>query len=136
MRQRARRAALAAAVGFGLAGCVAVGRPPSPPTGLMWAFFTDADLVLGPRAMVYTRSLVACETERRRRIENAPCVQVAVGPGNDYYALALPGEFDASLPDGAIGTTDRDRCGRFLATNLRTFWRAGDCQPIGVKRVP
>lgn len=136
MMRRARRAALAAAVGLGIAGCVTIGRPSSPPTGLTWAFFTDADIVLGPRALVYTRSLVACETERRRRIENAPCVQVVVGPGTDYYALGLPSEFDASLPDGAIGALDRDRCGRFLATFIRTYKRVGDCEPIGVRRVP
>ncbi|HEU4367127.1 MAG TPA: hypothetical protein VFV05_02730 [Methylomirabilota bacterium] len=119
-----------------VAGCVTLERPPSPPTGSMWAFFTDTDVVLGPRALVYTSSLVACETERRRRVENSPCVQVVVGPGTDYYALGLPSEFHVSLPDGAIGAIEYDRCGMLQATFIRAYRVVGRCQPIGVKRAP
>lgn len=118
------------------AGCLTLERPPAPPAGVMWAFFTDTDVVLGPRALVYTRSQVACETERRRRVENAPCVQVVVGLGADYYAMGLPSEFNASLPDGAIGATDRDRCERRQTDLVRTYRFLGECQPIGVKRTP
>jgi hypothetical protein len=102
----------------------------------MWAFFTDSETVLGPRALVYTRSEVACERERRQRLETPPCVQVVVGPGTDYYALGLPSEFDASLPDGAIGATDRDRCGRYRALYMLRYSQVGECEPIGVKRAP
>jgi hypothetical protein len=42
-------------------------RPRSPAVGTVWAFFTDGEVVLGPRALVYTRSQVACEEERLRR---------------------------------------------------------------------
>jgi hypothetical protein len=102
----------------------------------MWAFFTDSDLVLGPRALVYTRSQVACEQERFSRRQAVPCAQVVVGPGTDYYVLALPSEFDASLPDGAIGATDRERCDRFRSLYMLRYTLVGDCEPVGVKLAP
>src|SRR5688572_19053600 len=122
---------------LGVTGCSAIelARPRSPSAGTMWAFFTDSDLVLGPGALLYTRSQVACEQERRGRFHAPPCVQVIVGPGADYYVLALPSEFDASLPDGAIGATDRERCGRFRALHMLQHALVGDCQPVGVKLV-
>jgi hypothetical protein len=132
------RSAALAGVLLGITGCATLERtrPPSPPTGVVWGFFTDLDLVLGPRALVYTRSRVACESERLRRSDKPPCVQLVVGAGTDYYALGLPREFDASLPDGAIGATDRDRCGRYRALYTRGYSVVGECEPIGVQRAP
>jgi hypothetical protein len=120
-----------------LAGCAGIemARPPSPRMGAMWALFTDDDIVLGPRAMLYTRSQVACEQERLRRLERA-CVPVTIGPGSDYYALGFPQELDIQFPDGAIGSTDRDRCGRFRALHMSQYRLVGDCEPIGVTRAP
>ena len=117
------------------AGCATAGGLP-PPTGAMWAFFTDTELTLGPRAVVYTISRVACETERQRRAEPAPCVAVTVGPGTGYHAIALPSQFDASLPGGGIGTLDRDRCERLRMDLFRAFSAMGDCRPVAVTRLP
>jgi hypothetical protein len=136
MRQLARSVVLSATL-LAIAGCATIGPPPTPATGRMWAYFSDSDITLGPRAIIYTRSRVSCEMERRRQIENPPaCVEIVVGPGTDYYALALPIELDAALPDGAIGSTERRRCEQQQATYIRTYRLVGDCQPIGVKRVP
>jgi hypothetical protein len=117
-------------------GCATVGPP--LPTGSMWAFFTDADLMLGPRAVIYTTSQVACETERRRRVEySAACVQVVVSPGTGYYAVSLPSNVDVSLPGGAtFGTVDRERCERLRTALFRTYNAMGDCEPVAVKRAP
>lgn len=135
MMQRARRARLVGVL-LGITGCATLefgrARPPSPPTGSMWAFFTDSEVVLGPRALIYTKSQVACERERLLRSDK-PCVQVVVGPGSNYYALGLPSEFDASLPDGAMGSTDRDRCGQFRTLRMLRYSQVGECEPIGVK---
>jgi hypothetical protein len=125
------RAALVAVL---LAGC-ATAEPP-PPTGSMWAFFTDSEVTLGPRAVVYTISQVACEIERRRRAAPASCVRVIVSPGSGYHAIALPIQFDASLPGGGIGTLDRDRCERLRMDLFRTFSAMGDCRPVAVTPVP
>jgi hypothetical protein len=134
--QCARAAALVGML-VGIAACAGIERArlSSPPTGPMWALFTDFELVLGPRALIYTRSRVSCEKERLQRNEK-PCVQVLVGEGTDYFALGLPPEFDASLPDGAIGSTDRDRCGRFRSLHMLRYSLVGECEPIGVKRAP
>jgi hypothetical protein len=136
MRRRTPRATLLVLI-LGLVGCSAIelARPRSPSNGTMWALFTDAELVLGPRALVYTRSQVACEQERLRR-NAGPCVLVVIGPGTDYHALALPSEFDASLPDGAIAATERERCGRFRALYMHEYRLVGDCEPVGVKFAP
>jgi hypothetical protein len=133
-----RRSARLLAAVLGVAGCAHVGLAPqpSPPSGPAWAFFTDRDLTLGPNALVYTRSLVACEQERLRRFETNRCVQVTVGPGTDYYALGLPTELDTSLPDGAIGAVTRERCEQFRALHMIQYSRVGDCEPIGVKTTP
>jgi hypothetical protein len=118
-----------------LAGC-ATGTLP-PPTGVMWAFFTDTDLTMGPGAVTYTSSQVACEAERQRRLPPpAPCVQVVVGPGSGYYAIALPSQFDTTLPGGGVGTRDRDRCERVRMDLFRAFSAMGDCQPVAVRRGP
>jgi hypothetical protein len=109
-------------------------RSTTPPTGPMWAYFTDRELTLGPRAIVYTRSQVSCEKERLARNIFSACVAVIVGPGDDYYAVGLPKEFDATLPDGAIGATERDRCVRYRALNLLQYHYVGECEPIGVRR--
>jgi hypothetical protein len=123
------------AVLLGIAGCATVGRP--PPTGPMWAFFTDADTMLGPRAVIYTTSPVACETERRRRIgSSTACVRVVVSAGTGYYAVEVPSQFNASLADGGIGTIDRDRCERLRANLFRAYSGMGDCQAVAVQRVP
>ena len=117
------------------AGCTTVGFPPA--TGSMWAFFTDADLMLGPRAVIYTTSQVACETERRRRNEYAECARVVVSPGTGYYAVSLPGNLDASLPGGVtFGTVDQVRCERLRTSLFRTYNAMGDCEPVAVKRSP
>jgi hypothetical protein len=121
-------------------GCTTLGvertRLTSPPTGAMWAYFTDRELTLGPRALVYTRSQVSCEKERLARNIYSPCVSVIIGPGSDYYAIGLPKEFDATLPDGAIGARDHDHCVRHRALNLLQYHNVGECEPIGVKRAP
>jgi hypothetical protein len=130
------RTSLVVLLMLGVAGCsgIQLARPRTPPTGLMWAFFTDSDVVLGPGAITYTRSQVACERRRYQRPDDPPCVQVVVGPGSDYYVLALPSEFDVALPDGAIGGTDRDRCGRFRTLHFLRHTLVGECEPIGVRR--
>lgn len=132
MRDRVGVPALLAAVLF--AGCATAGLP--PPTGAMWAFFTSDELQLGPRAVVYTTSQVACETERQRRATPTPCVRVTVGPGSGYYAMALPSQFDATLPGGGIGTLQRERCERLRMDLFRAFNALGDCQPVAVTREP
>jgi hypothetical protein len=121
------------AVLLAVAGCAPVVRP--LPTGSVWAFFTDTDLTLGPRAVIYTMSYVACETERQRRIgsTSSACVSVVVGPGTGYYAIALPSQFDATLPGGAIGTTDRTRCEQVRMDLFRAYSAMGDCEPVSVK---
>lgn len=117
-----------------LAGC-ATGAAVPPPLGSMWAFFSDADLVMGPGAMTYTISQVACETERQRRLPVPPaCVAVVVSPGTGYYAIALPSQFDATLPGGGVGTRDRDRCERVRMDLFRAYSAMGDCQPVAVQR--
>jgi hypothetical protein len=125
---------------LGVAGCAALEfertRPTSPPPGAMWAYFTDRELTLGPGALVYTRSQVSCEKERLARNVFSPCVSVIIGPGTDYYAIGLPKEFDATLPDGAIGARAHDNCVRFRALNLLQYHHVGECEPIGVKRSP
>jgi hypothetical protein len=139
MMQRVRCAALVAVL-LGVAGCATLelerSRSTSPPTGPMWAYFTDAEVTLGPRALIYTRSQISCEKERLARNQHPPCVSVLIGPGNDYYAIGLPKEFDATLPDGAIGARDRDHCVRFRALNMLQYHYVGECEPIGVKRAP
>jgi hypothetical protein len=131
--------ALVAAL-LGVSGCATLeierARATTPPTGPMWAYFTDRELTLGPRALVYTRSQVSCEKERLARNLFSPCVSVMIGPGDDYYAIGLPKEFDAALPDGAIGATSREHCVRYRALNLLQYHNVGDCEPIGVKRAP
>jgi hypothetical protein len=121
----------------GISGCAGMVRSQvvSPPTGPVWALFTDRELVLGPRAVIYARSQIAREKERLQRNARA-CVQVVVGEGTDYYTLGLPPEFDASLPEGAIGSTDRDRCGRFRSLHMLRYSLIGECEPFGVKREP
>jgi len=126
------RASLAAML---LAGCAPVAALPTP-TGAMWAFFTDAELTLGPRAVVYTISRVACEAERQRRAVPAPCVAVTVSPGTGDHAIELPSQFNASLPGGGIGTLDRDRCERLRMDLFRAFSAMGDCGPVAVTRAP
>jgi hypothetical protein len=107
------------------------------PTGPMWAFFTDGDPRLGPRAIVYTPSEIACENMRRSRLGDAgACVPVVVSPGDGYYAVALPSQFDASLPGGAIGTIDRERCERVRGDLFRAYAAMGDCEGIDVRRRP
>jgi hypothetical protein len=122
-----------------VSGCATREYAPSP-TGGMWAFFTDTDLALGPRAVIYTTSPVACETERRRRNElNAACVPVVVArPGTDYYAISLPSNVDPNLPAGVtFGTIDRDRCERLRMTLFRAYSGAlGDCERVAVRRAP
>jgi hypothetical protein len=117
-------------------GCSTVGFP--PPTGSMWAFFTDADLVLGPRAIVYMTSQVSCEIERRRRLEyTQACAQVIVSAGTGYYAVSLPSNVDAALPGGAtFGSLDQERCERLRTTLFRSYNTMGDCGPVAVKRTP
>jgi hypothetical protein len=118
-----------------LGGCATAAIP--PPTGSMWAFFTDIEPTLGPRAMIYTISQVACERERQQRLASpTPCVPVVIGPGTGYYAIALPNHFDATLPGGGIGTLDRDRCERLRTDLFRSFSAMGDCQPVAVRRGP
>lgn len=108
-----------------------------PPSGPMWAFFTDSDLRLGPRAVVYTTSQVSCEAERlRRTLPPATCVRVIVSPGTGYHAIALPSQFNASLPGGGIGTLDRERCERLRMDLFRAFSAPGDCRPVAVTPVP
>jgi hypothetical protein len=133
-----RRAAALLILIVGVVGCSAIelARPRSPAIGMMWAFFTDGEIVLGPRALTYTSSQVVCERERLRRPDARPCVRIAVGPGTDYYVVALPSEFDASLPDGAIGATERERCGRYLSLYLLRYPLVGECEPVGVKVAP
>ena len=130
-----RRTATLLVLILGVVGCSAIqlARPRSPAPGLMWAFFSDANVVLGPGALLYTRSQVSCERERLRRPHDPPCVQIVVGPGTNYYAVALPSEFDTALPDGAIGATDRERCGRYRSLYMLQYNRLGDCEPIGVR---
>jgi hypothetical protein len=131
----ARRAAFVVTL-LVLAGCTTMGVPPS--TGSMWAFYTDADLVLGPGAVIYTSSQISCEIERRQRAEfTLPCVQVTVAPGTGYYAVSLPGNLDAARPAGAtFGTVDQDHCERLRTQLFRTYNAMGDCEPVAVKRVP
>jgi hypothetical protein len=118
-----------------LAGCATRTLP--PPTGAMWAFFSDADLIMGPGAMTYTISQVACEAERQRRLPIPPaCVPVVVSPGTGYYAIALPSQFDATLPGGGVGTRDRDRCERVRTDLFRAYSAMGDCAPVAVRRGP
>jgi hypothetical protein len=102
----------------------------------MWAFFTDTELTLGRRAVVYTISRVACEAERQRRSVPGACVAVSVSPGTGYHAIALPSQFDASLPGGGIGTLERDRCERLRMDLFRAFSAMGDCRPVAVTRTP
>lgn len=117
-----------------LAGC-ATGAAIPPPTGAMWAFFSDTDLIMGPGAVTYTTSQVACEAERQRRLPAPPaCVPVVVSPGTGYYAMALPSQFDATLPGGGVGTRDRDRCERVRMDLFRAYSAMGDCQPVAVQR--
>lgn len=134
MRRGRHRAALAVLI-LGVVGCsgIQLASPRSPSTGPVWAFFTDTDVVLGPRALIYTRSQVACEKERHRRLHTTPCVRVVVGPGADYHVLALSHEFDVRLPDGAIGATDRERCVRFRSLSMLGYALIGDCEPVGVR---
>ena len=82
---------------LGVVGCAPVGLP--PPTGSQWAFYTDTDLVLGPRAVIYMDSQIACEMERRRRVgaDTAPCVAVTITPGPGYYAIELPANIDPAF---------------------------------------
>jgi hypothetical protein len=63
-------------------------------------------------------------------------VEVVVGPGSGYYAIALPSQFDATLPGGGVGTRDRDRCERVRMDLFREFSARGDCQPVAVRRGP
>jgi hypothetical protein len=118
---------------LGVAGCAPA--VVAPPTGSMWAFFTDIDPALGPRAVIYTISQVACENERRSRLASpTPCVPVTVSSGTGYYAVALPSHFDASLPGGAIGTLDRGRCEKLRSDLFRAYSAMGDCLPVAVQR--
>ena len=118
-----------------LAGCATTAVP--PPTGPMWAFFTDSDLRLGPGAVVYTTSQASCEAERlRRALAPVTCVPVIVSRGTGYHAIALPSQLNASLPGGGIGTLERDRCDRLRMDLFRAFSAKGDCQPVSVTLVP
>jgi hypothetical protein len=139
MRPTARGAVLVGVL-LAVTGCATLElertRPTSPPTGGMWAYFTDRELTLGPGALVYTRSQVSCEKERLARNIYSACVWVIIGPGTDYYAIGLPKEFDATLPDGAIGARGLDNCVRFRALNMLQYYNVGECEPIGVKRSP
>jgi hypothetical protein len=115
-----------------LAGCATA--EVSPPTGSMWAFFTDADLTMGPGAITYTTSQIGCEAERQRRIPPPPaCVPVVVSPGTGYWAIALPSQFDAALPGGGVGTRARDRCERVRMDLFRAYSAMGDCRPVAVQ---
>ncbi len=117
-----------------LVGCATRAAVP-PPMGSMWAFFSDTDLVMGPGAVTYTISHVACEAERQRRLPvPAACVPVVVSPGTGYYAIALPSQFDATLPGGGVGTRERDRCERVRTDLFRAHSAMGDCQPVAVQR--
>jgi hypothetical protein len=132
---RRRKATLLGLLLLGVFGCsgIQLARPRSPVPGLRWAFFSDGDTVLGPAALVYTSSEPRCEQERLRRFHARPCVRIVVGSGTDYHVLALPSEFDLSLPDGGIGSTERERCERFRAFNMLSYQLLGDCEPVGVK---
>ena len=131
----ARRAALVAAV-LGLAGCASMSR--APETGPMWAFFTETDLALGARGVVYTSSQVECETERRHRVNfGTPCVAVIVTPGEGYYAISVGGSVDLSRPVGlTFGAADLERCEWLRSDLFRAFNARGDCGPVAVKRLP
>jgi len=132
----ARRAALVAGV-LGLAGCITM---PSraPETGPMWAFFTQTDLALGARGVVYTSSEIACETERRRRVNfGNPCVAVMVTPGEGYYAISLGSNRDPANPGGiSFGAADLERCEWLRSDLFRAMNARGDCGPVAVKRLP
>jgi hypothetical protein len=118
-----------------LAGCAPMTR--APETGPMWAFFTETDLALGPRGVVYTSSEIACETERRQRVNfGNPCVAVIVTPGEGYYAISLGGNVDLSRPSGiTFGAADRERCEWLRSDLFRAFNARGDCESVAVKRV-
>ena len=133
----ARRAALVAGV-LGLAACASMSVSRAPETGAMWAFFTQTDLALGARGVVYTSSEIVCETERRQRVNiGNPCVQVIVTPGEGYYAITLGGNVDLTRPTGiTFGAADRERCEWLRSDLFRAFNARGDCGPVAVKRVP
>ena len=118
-----------------LAGCATSG-PISPATGSMWGFFTDTEPNLGPRALVYTSSRVACESERQRRvgITSPTCVPLTVTPGTGYYAFPLPFQLTLNLPDGAVGTLERERCEKLRTDLFRSHNAMGDCVPVEVRQ--
>jgi len=134
---RCARAALLVAGLLAATACATPG-PSVTATGAMWGFFSDSDVMLGPRALIATSSQVACETERRRRIDaSSPCAQVVLSPGTGYFAIALPSNVDDALPGGAtFATIDRDRCERLRTDLFRAYRAMGDCEPVSVRRAP
>jgi hypothetical protein len=131
--------ALAPTLVLALSGCAApMGQP--PPTGPKWAFYTDTNLTLGPRAVVYMDSQVACENERRRQLgaSTDACVAVTVSAGPGYYAIELPSNVDSAIPGGAtFGSLDLQKCERFRNDLFRAFSSVrGDCGSVSLRRAP
>jgi hypothetical protein len=133
MPRLARRVVLVAVLSA-LAGCASAPLP--TPIGSMWGFFTDAEPNLGPRALVYTSSRVACESERRRRVDvvSPVCVPLTVTAGTGYYAIALPFQLTLNLPDGAVGTLERERCEKLRTDLFLSYSAMGDCVPVEVRQ--